>query len=134
MGLKRKLGLTCTFDAAHFLPDYNGKCANLHGHTWKVEAVISGEVENDNLIDFGLFKLILNKVVGNLDHSLLNDTITVPTAENIAQYIWDGLSYNLLDAVGWEENGGFKQRNTTVVLETVRVWESSTSFAEIERD
>jgi 6-pyruvoyl-tetrahydropterin synthase len=26
------------FDAAHFLPGYNGPCGNLHGHTWRIEA------------------------------------------------------------------------------------------------
>ena len=25
-----------SFDSAHFLKDYDGKCANIHGHRWKV--------------------------------------------------------------------------------------------------
>ena len=31
-----------SFDAAHFLTNYNGKCRNIHGHRWKVIAKIFG--------------------------------------------------------------------------------------------
>lgn len=29
-----------SFDAAHFLTDYHGKCENLHGHRWRVVAYL----------------------------------------------------------------------------------------------
>lgn len=32
-----------SFDAAHFLKDYEGKCRNVHGHRWRVLAEIQGE-------------------------------------------------------------------------------------------
>ena len=32
-----------TFDSAHFLRGYNGKCANLHGHTWRVEVTVGSD-------------------------------------------------------------------------------------------
>jgi 6-pyruvoyl-tetrahydropterin synthase len=31
------LGVTLKFDAAHFLPGYNGACSRMHGHTWRVD-------------------------------------------------------------------------------------------------
>ena len=31
-----------SFDAAHFLKDYQGKCKNLHGHRWRVVVEIQG--------------------------------------------------------------------------------------------
>ncbi|WP_178075286.1 6-carboxytetrahydropterin synthase, partial [Pseudomonas sp. 2822-17] len=35
-----------TFDAAHHLHSYEGKCKNLHGHTYKVIFGISGYVDD----------------------------------------------------------------------------------------
>ncbi len=37
------LKTAATFDSAHFLSGYNGKCANIHGHTWKLEVAISSQ-------------------------------------------------------------------------------------------
>ena len=51
-----------SFDAAHFLTDYHGKCENLHGHRWRVVAVIAtDELQEtgtckDMVMDFGVFK------------------------------------------------------------------------------
>ncbi len=48
-----------SFDAAHFLKGYNGKCKNLHGHRWRVVARIQGcKLQEDGsqrgmLVDFG---------------------------------------------------------------------------------
>ena len=32
-----------SFDSAHFLAGYEGKCRNLHGHRWTVEVEVGGE-------------------------------------------------------------------------------------------
>ena len=45
-----KLGLVTEFDAAHSLPGYQGKCANLHGHTYQVEIVVEGDVGDDGFV------------------------------------------------------------------------------------
>lgn len=130
------LGYITHFDAAHYLPEYDGKCSKVHGHTWKVEVKICGDVENGNLIDFTLFKKIVEEVISNLDHNLLNNIIIVPTAENISQFIWDGINYELTEHVHKItthalKNGGFKERvNTNVKLAMVRVWESEKCYAE----
>lgn len=130
------LGYITHFDAAHFLPEYDGKCSRVHGHTWKVEVKICGDVENGNLIDFTLFKEIVEKVISNLDHNLLNNIIVVPTAENISQFIWDGVNYELTEFIHkitthTLKNGGFKERaNANVKLAMVRVWESEKCYAE----
>lgn len=43
------LKTTASFDSAHFLQGYNGKCANLHGHHWVIEVEISGKhLHNDS--------------------------------------------------------------------------------------
>lgn len=107
-----------SFDGAHFLTDYQGKCENLHGHRWRVEATIEvdalqrgGEMEG-MVIDFAQFKQALRQLTGRLDHmfiveegSLADETLaclehegfelfTVPwrtTAENFATYFYGEL-------------------------------------------
>ena len=130
------LGYVTHFDAAHFLPNYDGKCSKVHGHTWKVEVKICGDAENGNLIDFTVFKEIVEKVISALDHNLLNNIIVVPTAENISQFLWDGINYELTEymamiSIHALKNGGFKERsNADVKLCMVRVWESEKCYAE----
>ena len=84
-----ELTVRAEFDASHYLPKHEGKCANLHGHTWTVEASILGEKLNDQgmVVDFGDVKAILRQ----FDHHHINDILPIPTAENIAQHMHGGL-------------------------------------------
>ena len=83
-----------TFDAAHQLPDYDGPCRDLHGHTFHLTVTIRHPVQEDGLAyDFGdLKKVVKEHVVDRLDHSYLNDLIRVPSAENLTLWIWRTLS------------------------------------------
>lgn len=83
-----------TFDSAHFLPNYYGKCERMHGHTFKLHITVEGPVSKSGLaIDFTMLKKIAKEnVVDQLDHQLINDIIKVPSAENIAIWIWNQLS------------------------------------------
>ncbi len=83
-----------TFDAAHFLTDYHGKCERLHGHTYKLRVTLEGNIQKDGLvIDFVLIKKIVKKeTLDKLDHFLLNDIIKNPSAECIIIWIWKRLS------------------------------------------
>jgi len=77
------------FHAAHKLEDYTGKCANLHGHTWKVIVHIETYELQDNgiSIDFGIIKQMIDEVIP--DHQYLNEYYTFnPTAENISRDIY----------------------------------------------
>ena len=66
-----------SFDAAHFLTDYHGKCENLHGHRWRVVAYLSqAELQTegtmkDMVVDFGVFKQALRSLTEGFDHSFL---------------------------------------------------------------
>ena len=82
-----KLTYNTTFDAAHHLLNYDGKCANVHGHQWRVKFEIeTKELFRDMVIDFTALKEIANK----LDHKNLNDVLKFnPTSENIAKYLYD---------------------------------------------
>lgn len=93
-----ELTVSKSFAAAHRLREYEGKCANLHGHNFKVEATVEAK-ELDELgmaLDFGRIKEALNRVLERLDHSYLNDLPAFkdknPTSENIAAFIWEEVS------------------------------------------
>jgi 6-pyruvoyltetrahydropterin/6-carboxytetrahydropterin synthase len=84
------------FSAAHFLPNYHGKCERLHGHNYRVRAWARGAGldEGGMLVDFGEVRDALRSVILGLDHCLLNEVAGlggVPSAENIARYIFERL-------------------------------------------
>lgn len=101
-----------TFEAAHHLPGHQGKCINLHGHSYKLEVTLSGSLSRipprnlaeSMLIDFSKLKTVVKEeVIDTLDHFLLNDMLTLPTAEVLIEWIWDKL-YTIFDgseAVNW---------------------------------
>lgn len=96
------------FDASHFLPGYEGKCANLHGHRFEVEVKIKcRNVDKRGItIDFKDVKEALDRLIP--DHCHLNDILECPTAENIAQYLFTrvkekwALGGDLISLVVWE--------------------------------
>lgn len=67
----RRITATEKFDAAHMLPKHEGKCWNLHGHTWRVEFDIQldslASADDGMILDFGSIKEIVDK----LDHAFL---------------------------------------------------------------
>jgi len=117
-----------TFDAAHHLHDYEGKCKNLHGHTYRVILGISGfNDERGLMIDFGDIKDIWKeKVEVHLDHRYLNETLPPmnTTAENMVVWIYEKMAEALLDVP--TERGAR--------LEFVRLFETPTSYAEARRE
>lgn len=114
-----KLKTESSFDAAHFLTDYHGKCENLHGHRWRVVAYLAQQelckegTHKDMVLDFGEFKSALRKLTEELDHSfiveegsLMQETLAClekegfvltimpfrTTAENLARYFYNRLA------------------------------------------
>jgi len=82
------------FEAAHRLPaaPQGHKCSRLHGHSFRVEVVCEGEVDEDTgwLVDFAEIKREFAPLHEVLDHRYLNeiDGLENPTAENLARWIW----------------------------------------------
>lgn len=97
------------FDAAHFLPRYKGRCERLHGHTYKLEVIVEGEVgEGGMVMDFNHLKeVVKDSIIRKLDHENLNEIFDNPTAENIAQWIIDELKNKIpvYSVKLWEGNG-----------------------------
>jgi 6-pyruvoyltetrahydropterin/6-carboxytetrahydropterin synthase len=67
------------FETAHALWNYDGKCKNIHGHSYKLTVSISGvvinnqdNVKNGMIMDFGDLKKIVKKnIIEDFDHCLL---------------------------------------------------------------
>ena len=79
-----------SFDAAHFLAHYQGKCHNIHGHHWIVEMRISGTQlqtsaqEDVMLVDFSQLKHDLKQIADEMDHTLIYETGTLRDATRTA--------------------------------------------------
>ncbi len=110
------------FDAAHNLVDYNGKCENLHGHTYRLRVTLQGNInKGDMIIDFvDLKSIVKDLVIDRLDHAYLNDIVPQSTAENIALWIWDTLDSAL--------------KSPFFHLYEINVWETETSFITLRKE
>lgn len=110
-----------SFAAAHRLEAYHGKCENLHGHNFRVEAFFEGEQLNEEgmLVDFAILKGYVQEAVAELDHKYINEIPffqeRASSSEYIALYLYDRLRALL------SEKG--------VSVREVRVWESDKVYA-----
>lgn len=117
-----------TFDSAHRLDDYVGKCANLHGHTYRLEVEITGKPDSRGIVvDFGDIKKIVNQeIISKYDHQFLNDLVPFQTtAENLVGYFFE-----ILEQVFQEQN----KTQPYVELRRIRLWETPTSYAQMNRE
>ncbi|MCK5609627.1 6-carboxytetrahydropterin synthase [Candidatus Pacearchaeota archaeon] len=102
------------FDSAHRLPDYDGKCQKMHGHTWHVTAgfkyVTLYEMGSRKGMgqDFTVLKQQWKIIEDRLDHQIVNEIVGYATAENIAKWIfeeWKVMNPNIVWIEIWETEG-----------------------------
>ncbi len=109
------------FSAAHRIEFHGGKCEELHGHNYVVEAVVEGPRLNGlgMVMDFAELKGALREVLAGLDHRYLNDVAyfreRASSAEHIATYVFEEMKARLPAG--------------EAALSEVRVWESDGSCA-----
>lgn len=138
-----------SFDMGHRVPNHKSQCRNPHGHTYKLQVTLTGDIVEEEgvsdqgmLIDFSDIKEITKNFIDeNLDHGFmyyvgdpvmsqlyLNGILKdfkhlmvefVPTAENISKFIFDSLNPLFKDKYG-----------TGLKLHSVKLWETPTSMAE----
>ncbi|HEX7736084.1 MAG TPA: 6-carboxytetrahydropterin synthase QueD [Ktedonobacteraceae bacterium] len=115
------------FEAAHQLPGHRGKCAQLHGHSYRLEVSLRGPLKQEaGASDDGmvmdlqdLSEIIKRTVLARLDHRFLNEVMEErTTAENVAHWIWDALLA-----------GGLPEP----LLYRVKLWETATGWVEVTR-
>ena len=131
-----------TFDSSHMLDGHDGKCQNLHGHTYKLEITVSdgiirGGPKDGMVMDFTDLKAIVKQhITDPFDHAFIYDggngresqiaallegwnmkTLRLPcrtTAENMSIEMYDRL------------------KNAGLNVHSVKLWETPTSRAEYE--
>jgi len=131
------------FESAHALYGYDGKCKNIHGHSYILEVTVMGDtIEDENhpkrgmVMDFGdLSKLVKETIVDHFDHALLlnekqNQFVSEdfkqqferiillpfqPTSEKLLEYFVSLLKPKLAD---------------NITLLSLRLYETATSYAE----
>lgn len=131
MAISAVICKTFSFEAAHELPNHDGKCARLHGHHYRVDVYvrglvqpISGESNEGMVMDFGFLSGAWKEhIEDRVDHRLLNDIIEAPTAERVAAWL-------LREFRAVLSGEGARPFLGNVVK--VRVWETPTSWAEVE--
>ena len=109
------LKTSASFDSAHFLSGYEGKCSNIHGHHWVIEVVLSSSelqnygIQRGMIIDFSDVKYQVRSMADSFDHALIYEKNTLkqttidamisenfkliavefrPTAENLAKHFF----------------------------------------------
>ena len=113
------------YEGAHALYNYDGKCRNIHGHSYVLYVTVKGSPINDEsnckngmILDFSDFKRIVNDtIVEQFDHALglrseapmaeelgraYEKVVLVdfqPTCENMLQYFASVIESNLPENV-----------------------------------
>ncbi len=115
-----------SFDAAHSLPNSDGPCQRLHGHTYRVTVMARGETqpldgraEEGMVLDFARIKAVFKRrIEARCDHQYLNETVPVArtTAELLAAWMLSELREELPQVIA------------------VRVSETPSSWAEVTVD
>lgn len=115
--MKTKVTKIVHWDMAHKLTSsYAKECQRVHGHTYRLEVTFEGSLNADGMIiDFKKIKEMLQEVVGEFDHTYIDERVCGynPTAENMCIYIFRKLS------------------NLSPQLYKVRLWETKDAYAEV---
>lgn len=135
------------FDAGHRIPNHSSECRNLHGHRYKLELTLEGNILEDSgashegmVLDFSDIKIITNKMIDQVDHSFivynkdeemikflkLSDSKytvlpNIPTVENIAQYLLEKLKPNFEATY-----------NQSLVIKKITLWETPNCFVTLD--
>ncbi len=130
-----------SFDMAHLLDGHDGKCQNLHGHTYKLQVEVAGDLLVDGakksmVMDFSDLKAVVKKaILEPMDHAFIYDQTSEreskiamllqelqsktfgvnfrTTAEEMARFIFQRLKYD-----------------EKLPISAIRLWETPTSFCE----
>jgi 6-pyruvoyltetrahydropterin/6-carboxytetrahydropterin synthase len=121
-------------DTSHRLLHYQGKCANLHGHRWKVEVWMEGEPDpaTQILIDYSMIKQVIEKY----DHQIILNEVDpmVPRIREFHPVITtpgDPTSELMASLIRDDLHAVCRDQGIKGVVKKIRVWESPTSCAEL---
>jgi 6-pyruvoyltetrahydropterin/6-carboxytetrahydropterin synthase len=139
------------FQAAHVLSHHPGRCKFPHGHNYKVEITLSAsKLDNNGMVcDFNALKSLVQDYLDSFDHCIMlnsddkenrirfaDNSRTIvfaskdPTSEILAEEIFNHIKNNLCEKTIKTPSGVEYSVSSYVRLEKVRVWETSTAWAE----
>lgn len=128
-----------TFDMAHALAGYDGKCRNIHGHTYHLHVTVEGQPCQDQaspkdgmVLDFTQIKqIVADQIVAQFDHALVLPR-TTPFPTDIDTHIiltdWQPTAENLLIHFA---NLLQPRMPEGVRLHSLKLYETETSSAEL---
>ncbi len=137
--------------AAHVLSKHPGPCCYPHGHTYRIEITLaSEELDHNNMIcDFAWLGDIVEDELTEFDHSIMansRDRNQVqaqsgnprkvifedkdPTSEVLAQELFSRLTRRISSE---KQADATDEINPYMKLEKVRIWETSTAWAEYQK-
>ena len=133
-----------SFETGHALYGYDGKCKNVHGHSYKLSVTVIGTpiIDRNNVkfgmvIDFTDLKTIVKEeIVDNFDHATVFNE-TTPHKELAQELISRGHHVILVDYQPTSENMVIDFANKiksrlpqNIELYSLKLQETETSFAE----
>lgn len=116
-----EVGVIAQFEAAHRLEGNFGPATRMHGHTYRLEAIVSGDrlQADGTLFDITRLQEAVNAIVADLHYRDLGTVAGLEnvntTAENVAHYCWDRIAAAI--------------RGVGLMTLTVRIWENPQAFA-----
>lgn len=123
--LKMKLkAVNNRFEASHNLLNYDGDCANLHGHSYRLDVEVEGAVDPSTgmVCDFKVLKKAIRAVTDQFDHKYINDIMDKnPTAENMLMRMFSDLRVEM-------DNKGLAH----ISISKMQLWETENCCAVIE--
>jgi len=150
-----RVAKTFEVEYGHRLSKHPEKCRFPHGHRLLIEVVVRGEQldANDMVCDYKALKVLVTELVHRLDHAMafnsedpqlerlseIGERILVfegqdPTTEVVARWLFSGIAEGLRPGRTLRSDGGVDYiLPEGLELERVRVWETSTSWAEFAR-
>lgn len=136
-----KIGKTYRFEAAHHLPGHKGKCADEHGHSYKLEVEIEGGIlhepgePDDHMVeDFETLDLLVMEIVDVLDHTDLNKSaLAIGCKRTTAEGLVLGIAGTLLHAMEARPRPYIHRQRVFGIkphLSRVRLYETEKCYAE----
>lgn len=136
-----KISKEFSFDMAHLLDGHDGKCQNLHGHTYKLQVEICGNLQpvgakKGMVMDFSALKEAVNALIlAPMDHAFIYD-VNSPRERQIAELLQklDSKTFGVPFRTTAEELARFifnrLKHEQHLPISSIRLWETPTSFCE----
>lgn len=138
-----KIAKEFSFDMAHMLDGHDGKCQNLHGHTYKLQVEVTGDLYESGakrgmVMDYSDLKVIVKcHILDPMDHAFIYDLHNERESQ-VAQLLINLKSkvYGIPSRTTAEEMAKYmfeKLEKVGLPVSLIRLWETPTSYCEYSK-